>query len=268
MRFASSVPPLRPLPPRKSTFTSSATTEQPTAAPRQINESRPAFASAYAIITTWRNNRRRARRRNRAAGVRWDRYDTLVALGVAVATFFVHPIHLVLTHTYWFDEAWVGGPDPPAVEEHAATSSSTPVGFVALLRLVPGTGLQRARIVVLLFSTGTVVMAYAFPRSLQWASTMRARFAGVVAALVAMLAPLSLGRNDLKQYTCDAFCAGSSCSPSPPPSNGRGNASRSGGSRSRRCSCSPSARSRHSCRSPRSRACSDRPRVAGRAAGS
>lgn len=140
-------------------------------------------------------------------GMRWDRYDTLVAVAVAVATFFVHPIHLVLTHPFWFDEAWVAVLTRVPWKSMPSLSSSTPVGFVALLRLVPGAGLQRGRIVVLLFSIGTVVMAYVLARSLQWTSTMRARFAGIVAAIVVMLAPISLGRNDLKQYTCDAFCA-------------------------------------------------------------
>jgi hypothetical protein len=88
-----------------------------------------------------------------------------------------------------------------------AVGLTTPLGFAALLRLVPGSGLQRARLVVLMFSVLTVVMAYVFARALTWSSPWRARVAAVTAAVMVMLAPLSLGRNDLKQYTCDAFCA-------------------------------------------------------------
>ena len=76
-----------------------------------------------------------------------------------------------------------------------------------MLKLVPGTGLQHGRLVPLGFTVLTVVMAYVLARSLPWARRSHARFAATVAALVVMMVPLSLQRNDLKQYTCDAFCA-------------------------------------------------------------
>jgi hypothetical protein len=53
----------------------------------------------------------------------------------------------------------------------------------------------------------TVAASYTLARTLGWRRRSDARFAATVAALVVMLAPVSLIRNDLKQYTCDAFCA-------------------------------------------------------------
>jgi hypothetical protein len=125
----------------------------------------------------------------------------------AVATVIVHPVHAMLSHSYWLDEAWVAILLRVPWSRVPTVALTTPLGFSALLRLVPGSGLQRARLVVLMFSVLTVVMAYVFARALGWSSPWRARIAAITAALFAMLAPLSLGRNDLKQYTCDAFCA-------------------------------------------------------------
>jgi hypothetical protein len=137
----------------------------------------------------------------------WDLFDTAIVVVAFIATFVVHPIHDALTQPYWLDEAWVAVLTRVPWSHVTGMSSSTPVGFLALLKLVPGSGEQRGRLLVLAFSAGTVVLAYVFARGLRWASKHGARFAGVVAAFVAMLAPLSLLRNDLKQYTCDAFCA-------------------------------------------------------------
>ena len=39
--------------------------------------------------------------------LRWDRFDWAIVSVVFVATFFVHPIHLIVTRPYWLDEAWV-----------------------------------------------------------------------------------------------------------------------------------------------------------------
>ena len=139
--------------------------------------------------------------------VRWDRVDAAVVVVAAIATVFLHPIHLVLSRPYWVDEAWVATLTRLPWSRMARLSSSTPVAFVGLLKLVPGSGLQRARIVVLVFSAASAAMAYVLARAMRWRSLLHARLAGVTAALTVMLSPVSLGRNDLKQYTCDAFCA-------------------------------------------------------------
>ena len=137
----------------------------------------------------------------------WDRYDAAVLAVATVATFFVHPVQLMLRHPFWLDEAWVAVLTRAPIAKLPRLTSSAPLGFIGLLKLVPGSGLQRGRLVVLGFSILTVVAAYVLTRSLGWKRRATARIAASVAALVVMLAPVSLMRNDLKQYTCDAFCA-------------------------------------------------------------
>jgi len=139
--------------------------------------------------------------------VGWDRFDSLIAAAGAIATFFVHPVHLILSRPYWLDEAWLAVLTKVPITHLPRYSAIAPFGFVALLRFVPGSGPQRARLVVLAFSAATVVMAYVLVRRCGWTSKWFSRFAATAAALVVMLAPLSLGRNDLKAYTSDAFCA-------------------------------------------------------------
>jgi len=141
------------------------------------------------------------------ANASWDRFDTAFVVATVIATTIVHPVRLILSHPYWVDEAWVAVLTKAPLSRLPRLSLSSPVGFVVLLKLVPGSGLQRARLLVLAFHALTVVMAYVLARSLSWPSRAGARFAAIVTALVVMLVPLSLLRNDLKQYTCDAFCA-------------------------------------------------------------
>jgi hypothetical protein len=144
---------------------------------------------------------------DRASSTTWDWYDTRLVVVGAIATIFVHPVHAMLSRPYWFDEAWVAALTRAPLSRLPHLGAGVPVGFVALLKLVPGTGLQRARLVPLAFAVLSVVTAYALTRSLPGMTRASARFGAIVAALLVMLAPLSLHRNDLKQYTCDAFCA-------------------------------------------------------------
>ena len=137
----------------------------------------------------------------------WDRYDAVLLAVAAIATVAVHPVRSMLNHQFWLDEAWVAALTRASFSQLVHLNAPVPTGFVVLLDLVPGSGLQRARLVVLLFSVLSVVAAYALTRSLAWGSRAVSRGAAIVAALVVMLAPLSLVRNDLKQYGCDAFCA-------------------------------------------------------------
>ena len=84
--------------------------------------------------------------------VEWDRYDTAIVTVAAIATIFVHPVRTMLKHPFWFDEAWVAALTRAPLTRLPHLSSSAPFGFVALLKLVPGSGLQRGRLVVLGFS--------------------------------------------------------------------------------------------------------------------
>jgi len=139
--------------------------------------------------------------------VRWDRYDTTIVTAASIVTIFAHPVRTMLKHPFWLDEAWVAALTRAPLARLPHLSSSAPFGFVALLKLVPGSGLQRGRLVVLGFSVLTVTATYVVTRRLGWRCRSDARFAATAAAFAVMLAPVSLIRNDLKQYTCDAFCA-------------------------------------------------------------
>ncbi len=137
----------------------------------------------------------------------WDLLDPAIAVIAAIATLFVHPISKLLHQPYWVDEAWVADLTRASWSRMVAVGSPTPVGFLALVKLVPGSGQQRGRMLVLGFSVLGVLTAYLFARTLQWKTRRVAQFAGAATAFVVMMAPVSLIRNDLKQYTCDAFCA-------------------------------------------------------------
>ncbi len=126
---------------------------------------------------------------------------------VAIATVLAHPVHTILSRPYWLDEAWVATLTKAPLWRVPRLNATTPVGFVGLAKLVPGSGDQRARLVVLGFSVLTALMAYMLVRRLRWKSRAGARLAATATAFSVALAPFSLGRNDLKQYTCDAFFA-------------------------------------------------------------
>jgi len=127
-----------------------------------------------------------------------------VALAVVLAslTFVVHNVSYVLTQPLWLDEAWVA--DSTRAPLHLVTwlTSSTPLGWTLLLRLVPGSGEQRFRLVTLAFSALAVLVAYVLGRELR---LMRIVTPLLVAASV-LLAPVLLFDDELKQYTAEA-CA-------------------------------------------------------------
>ncbi len=136
-----------------------------------------------------------------------DGYDWLLIAALAVVTVVVHPVGDMLSHPYWLDEAWVAALTKAPWDQYVRLASTAPIGFVALLRTLPDGGGQRGRMLVLAFSVLAVVATYLLVRALAWRTRGVGRFAATVAALVVMLAPVSLSRNDLKQYTCDAFVA-------------------------------------------------------------
>jgi len=61
------------------------------------------------------------------------------------------------------------------------------------------------RIVRLLFGAFAVTASFGYVRSLPWPSVALARMAAVLAGIAALMVPSALVRDDLKQYTADAF---------------------------------------------------------------
>ena len=131
--------------------------------------------------------------------------ETAAVAVLAAAVFVVHPYGYMTTHPYWIDESWVALLSKAPLRV-IGSSSSTPIGWLLLVRWAP-VGRDQLRIVPLLFVCGDVVMAYVVARSLPWKTPTAARFAGTVAGVLVLLAPMSVVRNDLKQYTSDAFFA-------------------------------------------------------------
>jgi hypothetical protein len=105
----------------------------------------------------------------------------------------------LLSHAFWLDEAWVADSVRAPLHQLGLLSSSTPVGWVLLLRLVPGVGPpERLRLLPLAFAMAAVVAAYLLGRRL-------GRAQAVAAGLAVALAPSALSYLGLKQYTADAF---------------------------------------------------------------
>ncbi|HEY6787268.1 MAG TPA: hypothetical protein VI365_08145 [Trebonia sp.] len=127
--------------------------------------------------------------------------NVLLAIGAGVMVIFVHDVHFVLSQPYWLDEAWVADSVRAPLGLVPRLASSTPLGWTLLLRLVPAGGLQRQRLVPLIFAGLAVAAGYLLGRELRLT-----RFAaGLLTAAAVVLSPAMLVRDDLKQYTAEAF---------------------------------------------------------------
>lgn len=133
------------------------------------------------------------------------RPETVLAALVAAAVLVVHDLGNVFHQGYWLDEDWVAITTRYPLSDLARTTSSTPIGFSFALRLVPWGGPEALRVVPLLFSVATVLVAYVLAHRLPWADRLTSAAAGLSAAVAALLVPAMLERNDLKQYTADAM---------------------------------------------------------------
>jgi hypothetical protein len=114
----------------------------------------------------------------------------------------VHDVKGMLTAPYALDEAWVAMSVRFPASDVLAVTSSSPVGWTLLLRLVPDT--DYLRVVPLLFHLLCVPAAYLFARALRWPTAALGTIAGLAGALAVLLLPAQQIRHDLKQYTADA----------------------------------------------------------------
>ncbi len=137
------------------------------------------------------------RRQNRRLG----QVETALAIAVAACVLVVHDMPYLLRAPYWVDEAWVAVATRVPVSHLRLDTISSPIGWTFLLRLVPRSGQQDQRLVPLLFAAMTVLAAYAFGRSLRLLPVVT----GLLTGGAALLVPAMLVRNDLKEYTADAF---------------------------------------------------------------
>lgn len=129
--------------------------------------------------------------------MRWVDVGLVVPLMV-VAVVARRPGYL-FSHAFWLDEAWVADSVRAPLHQLGLLSSSTPVGWTLLLRLIPEAGPpERLRVLPLAFAMAAVVAAYLLGRRL-------GRAQAVAAGLAAALAPSALSYLSLKQFTADAF---------------------------------------------------------------
>jgi hypothetical protein len=129
---------------------------------------------------------------------RWWVDAALVAMLLPLAVVARRPGYL-FSHAFWLDEGWVADSLRAPLHQLRLLTSSTPIGWTILLRLVPPIGPpERLRALPLAFAVLSVVAAYLFGRQL-------GRVTAVAAGLAAALAPTALRNHSLKQYSADAF---------------------------------------------------------------
>ena len=138
-------------------------------------------------------------------GSHWPGWEYLLVAALAGLVFVVHDVPWVLAQPFWLDESWVAISTRIPVTEVPDHTSATPVGFTLLMRAVSWTGDQGHRLLPLAFSAGSVAAAYCLARLLAWRDRRQAVLAGVLAGGAALLVPAALFRNDLKQFTAEAF---------------------------------------------------------------
>jgi hypothetical protein len=130
--------------------------------------------------------------------------EALAVLAVAALAVWARRPGYLLHHSLWLDEAWVADSVRARLGQLPELTASTPIGWSALLRLVPPVGPpERLRLVPLAFGVAAVVPAWLAGRWL--APAWRGRAAGVLLAAAVALAPAALARHDLKQYSADAL---------------------------------------------------------------
>jgi hypothetical protein len=142
-----------------------------------------------------------AARQGRRSPVRLGLIDICLAAAFALSVLLVHDVPYLLHQSFWVDEAWVADSVRASIRLTPSLSSSTPLGWTYLLRLVPFGGPERLRLVPLAFAMLTAAAGYLFGRELGLG-----RFStGILTGAAALLSPALLERNDLKQYTAEAF---------------------------------------------------------------
>jgi hypothetical protein len=132
-------------------------------------------------------------------------HGLVLLLGLLVLA--VHDVGYLLGLSFWNDEAWVAVTTRFPLSMLPSTTSSTPVGWTFLMRWITVHQEQTGRLLALAFCGAAVVAGYWLARRLDWPSRAASLAAGLAAGLGVLLVPAMLVRDDLKQYTADAFMA-------------------------------------------------------------
>ncbi len=163
------------------------------------------IVSVLAPRPTGENVWPRGLRRRLARRAWWTQYATMASLvALVVLGVLGHAPWYMLRHPYWLDESWVADSLRAPLGALPRLTSSSPIGFSFLLRLVPtALGDERARLVPLLFTGALAPVAYLLGRELDRESRGTALLLGFTGVAL----PAAMMRHDLKQYTADAFVA-------------------------------------------------------------
>jgi hypothetical protein len=157
-------------------------------------------AQPGAVATGWRARVRQL--------IRWrPTLEQLAVLLLGLLVLLVHDVEYMLRQSFWADEAWVAVSTRFPLSQLPVTTSSSPIGWSMLVRLVTVSGTQTSRLLPLAFAGAAVVTAYWFARGIGWRWEVASVTAGLAAALGVLLVPGMLVRDDLKQYTAEAFTA-------------------------------------------------------------
>jgi hypothetical protein len=127
--------------------------------------------------------------------------DVCLAAVIGLSALLVHDVPYMLHHPFWLDEAWVADTIRAPLGLTRSLASSTPLGWTVLLRLVPFGGPQRLRLVPLAFTMLAAATAYLFGHELR----LTRYTTGILTGAAVLLSPALLVRDDLKQYTAEAF---------------------------------------------------------------
>lgn len=130
-----------------------------------------------------------------------DTIDYGLAAAAGLAVLLVHDVSYLLHHPFWLDEAWVADTVRARIGLVPSLSSSTPLGWTFLLRLMPFGGPERLRLVPLAFAMLAAAAGYLFGRELRLTRFVT----GILTGAAVLLSPALLVRDDLKQYTAEAF---------------------------------------------------------------
>jgi hypothetical protein len=146
----------------------------------------------------------RPRATRRITARAWPRVVTVAAV-LALTTIAINarrPSYL-LSHPFWFDEAWVADSVRAPLGQLRMVTSSTPIGWTLLLRVVPPLGgPERYRLLPLAFGVASVVPAWLLGRHLRGVAGW---VAAPLAGLAVALGPASLFRPGLKQFSAEVF---------------------------------------------------------------
>jgi hypothetical protein len=145
--------------------------------------------------------KRPAVRQGRRALGKPDLIEFCLVAAVGLSALLVHDVSYLLRHSFWVDEAWVADSVRARIGLTPSLAASTPLGWTFLLRLVPLGGPERLRLVPLAFAALAAAAGYLFGRELRLTPFVT----GILTGAAALLSPAMLVRDDLKQYTAEAF---------------------------------------------------------------